>query len=351
MKETILSKENSKVLRGVAIVSIALHNYFVKLGFSKPNEMSFWVKNTNHFSEVALSGRFFAEIFSFLGWIGVPVFIFLTGYGVATRIPPQSKCKSIDYVRRNYLKLLVLMLPAVLLYAGLDVAKGDIWPGLLKRFSYLTMLTNFAYPYLRCDPGVYWYFGLTFQFYLLWAFFGRHMNSKNMLLWSIIFMIGLYGLCHVGKPKVLSIYRHCFTGWFYVFALGIWCAQTNMIQRIKTKWWIELIVVVVSAFLMVQLNRWLLAWIFIPFVALLFFLMLGMLVQRVKPLYNVFLWIGGLSAFIFVCHPIARTFVNKIFAPHVGILLINVVIYFLFTILFAILYRWLYQHIFPKMIR
>ena len=351
MEETILSKENSKVLRGVAIVSIALHNYFVKLGFSKPNEMSFLIENTNHFFEVAIAGRFFAEIFSFLGWIGVPVFIFLTGYGVATRMPPLSKHKSIDYIRRNYLKLLALMLLAVLLYAGLDVAKGDIWPGLLKRFSYLTMLTNFAYPYLRCDPGVYWYFGLTFQFYLLWAFFGRHMKSKNLLLWSAIFMIGLYSLCFVGKPKVLSIYRHCFTGWFFVFALGIWCAQSNMIQRIKTSWWMELIIVVASAFLMIQMNRWLLAWIFIPVVALLFFLMLGLLLQRVKPLFNIFLWIGGLSAFIFVCHPIARTFVNKILAPHVGILLINVFIYLLFTILFAVLYRWLYQRITAVIIR
>ena len=122
-------------------------------------------------------------------------------------------------------------------------------------------------------------------------------------------------------------------------------------QRIKTNWWVELIIVVASAFLMIQMNRWLLAWVFIPVVTLLFFLMLGKLVQQVKPLFYIFLWIGGLSAFIFVCHPIARTFVNKVLAPHVGILLINVLIYLLFTILFAILYRWLYQRITYVIIR
>ena len=88
MKETILSKENSKVLRGVAIIAIALHNYFHILGFSTENEMAFSMENTNHFFSVIADGHLFAEIFSFLGRLGVPVFIFLTGFGIATHTPP-----------------------------------------------------------------------------------------------------------------------------------------------------------------------------------------------------------------------------------------------------------------------
>ena len=251
------------------------------------------------------------------------------------------------------MKLLVLMLPAVLFYAGIDIIKGDVFPGLLKRFSYLTMLTNFAYPYLRCNPGVYWYFGLTFQFYLLWAIFGKHMSGKNLLLWSIAFILGLYGLCSLTTPSIfsvdtasiLSICRHCFTGWFCVFAMGIWFAQSNIMQKIKTNWWLELIVLVTTGVLMALMNRLLLAWLFVPFIGLAFFMALGMLVQRVKPFKSVFHWLGGISAFIFVCHPIARTIVNGFVAPHIGVLFVNVVLYLLVSIIIALCYRWLCQRI------
>ena len=358
MNETILSKENSKVLRGLAITAIALHNYFHILGFSAENEMTFSLDNTSHFFEVCFSGHFFAEMFSFLGWLGVPVFIFLTGFGVASKTP-VSRDNSISYIKRNYLKLLALMLPAVLFYAGLDIIKGDLWPSLLKRFSYLTMLTNFAYPYLRCNPGVYWYFGLTFQFYLLWALFGRRFNSKNLLLWSVVFMLGLFILCSIKIPailtvdtaSILSVYRHCFTGWFCVFALGVWFAQTNIMQNIKTNLWLELIVLVVTGLLVAQMNRLLIAWMFLPFVALIFFIVLGMLVQRIKPICSVFHWIGGISAFIFVCHPIARTIVNSFVLPYIRILFVNVVLYLLVTILIALCYRWLCQRIISKIIK
>lgn len=245
------------------------------------------------------------------------------------------------------------MLPAVLFYAGLDIIKGDIWPGLLKRFSYLTMLSNLAYPYLRCSPGVYWYFGLTFQFYILWALFGRRINGKNLLLWSIIFIVGLLCLCSIKKTSImtvdttsiLSIYRHCFTGWFCVFALGIWFAQSKIMQKINTSWWVELLIIIIMGYMMAQMNRLLITWLFVPFIALFFFMALGMLVQRIKPIKSVFQWIGGISAFIFVCHPIARTIVNSIVAPHIEILFVNVILYLLVTVLISLCYRWLCQRI------
>ena len=88
MNMDILSKDNSKVLRGIAIITIALHNYLHILGFSTENEMSFSMENTRHFFDVVSWENSLAEIFSFLGWMGFPVFIFLTGYGVA-HTPPS----------------------------------------------------------------------------------------------------------------------------------------------------------------------------------------------------------------------------------------------------------------------
>ncbi len=89
----ILSKESSLVLRGLAILCIMFHNFLHLeiFGFCKENEMSFIEERAeaffNAFSDDVIMSVF--QIVSFLGWIGVPVFVFLTGYGLATKYPPQ----------------------------------------------------------------------------------------------------------------------------------------------------------------------------------------------------------------------------------------------------------------------
>ena len=117
MIKSLLSKDNSLVLRGVAIAFIVLHNFLhLRLwGFSRENEMSFVSGNADSFFSTLISGEnLAAEFFSHLGWIGVPVFVFLTGYGVTFTEENGARC----YIRRNYLKLLALMLPAILFFRG-----------------------------------------------------------------------------------------------------------------------------------------------------------------------------------------------------------------------------------------
>lgn len=85
----ILTKENSKILRGLAITAIVLHNFLhIDLfGLSSENEMSFSVEKFMAFFSSLDDGLLVAQIFSFLGWVGVPVFVFLTGYGSASLTP------------------------------------------------------------------------------------------------------------------------------------------------------------------------------------------------------------------------------------------------------------------------
>lgn len=287
---------------------------------------------------------------SHLGWFGVPVFVFLTGYGVALASFSKSG-KPIEYVKRNYLKLFALMLPAVLFFAGMDILKGDIWPSLGKRFSYLIMLTNFAYPFLSCNPGVYWYFGLTFQFYLLWAFFGKRMSGKNILIWSIVFLGVLLGLSAYETPNALSIFRHCFTGWFPVFAIGVWLGMRKNQDDLKPKSiWVELLLMVALLGLILLMSRWLVTWIFVPIVALGWFIVIGLLLMRTRYLSEVFRYIGNYSACIFVCHPIARTIVLKAVNPRFPNLIANVIIYITLTVIIALLYDKVYHWILKKML-
>ena len=95
MSHDLLSRENSKIMRGIAILSIMLHNLLHNpvFGLSKENEMSYNQNLSDSFLNVLASGdtHIVAELISFLGWVGVPVFVFLTGYGLAQKYPPHRQ--------------------------------------------------------------------------------------------------------------------------------------------------------------------------------------------------------------------------------------------------------------------
>ena len=101
IERNILSKENSLVLRGMAIMAIMLHNFLhnPKLGFSLENEMSFSEERARHFFTQLSYGTFnLYDWLSFLGWTGVVVFVFLTGYGIAKNTPPLYQCKILYHI-------------------------------------------------------------------------------------------------------------------------------------------------------------------------------------------------------------------------------------------------------------
>lgn len=94
IERDLLTKENSLILRGLAIMAIMLHNFLHNpmLGFTQENEMSFSGEHVKHFFST-LDKKWFDpyDWFSFLGWTGVVVFIFLTGFGVSRITPPRKR--------------------------------------------------------------------------------------------------------------------------------------------------------------------------------------------------------------------------------------------------------------------
>lgn len=99
----LLSKENSKILRGLGIMAIILHNFSIcpQFGLSACNEMSFSIENSMAYFSTFKDGNIITEFISFLGWTGVPVFVFLTGYGIASAPATAhlSFYKSISYIK------------------------------------------------------------------------------------------------------------------------------------------------------------------------------------------------------------------------------------------------------------
>ena len=255
------------------------------------------------------------------------------------------------YLRKSYLKLLFLLLPAVLFFFCYDFIEGA-WGNVVKRIIQPTMLSNFDYPDLRVSPGVYWYFSLTFQYYVLYYFFRKYQSSICLLTVSAISLLLLYMLIQVDMPHALSIYRHCFPGWLPLFALGIWFARNDRISTLieqMPKYVAYILLVTLSAFV-VLMNMNVELWIFVPIVSLFFFMTLGRLVYRTRYMGGLFKWLGGYSAFIFVCHPIAREIMFSLNIPAYG-LCISLLVYLLLTFVIACVYEKLYKKLSAKYIK
>ena len=84
----MISKLESQALRGIAILGIILHNYCHFLGQAvKENEYKFDATRPVQFWDklVSLDSDLFIHIFSFLGHYGVPIFLFISGYGLVKK--------------------------------------------------------------------------------------------------------------------------------------------------------------------------------------------------------------------------------------------------------------------------
>lgn len=350
----LFSRENSNVMRGLAIMAIMYHNllHTKTFGFSVENEMSFSYQRVEAFLQAMKGDRCWgADVVSFLGWLGVPVFIFLTGYGLAIKYTPsqlnnhntpEQFLEGSRFLRHSYLKLFLLMLPAVFLFAIPDLVVHEYLSVAKKLFS-LTLLSNFNYPVLSYSPGVYWYFSLTFQYYVLFYLLQhRWFTDQWLFIGSVASLVILVFLVEIEMPWLLSVYRHCFTGWFPLFSLGIWQAHRDD-KYAGIGWGKCSMIVVCTAVLVFLMNLNLIAWSVVPIVALMFFISLSRLLLMFNRLRLIIAWIGRYSAFVFVCHPIARAIVYRInnSIPLYGV----IVIYFFLTMLLAVLYCRLYKKI------
>lgn len=166
-----LSRTQCSILKGLAILSIALHNFIhqIRFGFAQQNESSFNIDNTINFFQGLNEGGWntLLQFSSFLGWIGVPVFVFLSGYGLVRKYESSSNIvKTGPYICHSWAKLFSMMLPGILFFAVFMQLTG--YGGFhvqIKYAAYLSMLGNLFGLY-ELTPGVYWYFGLTFELYL-----------------------------------------------------------------------------------------------------------------------------------------------------------------------------------------
>lgn len=176
----MLTRTECSALRGLAIIGIFLHNYCHWLGFAvKENEYTFTISKSSQLIQAIMSPDWNlpVHLLSFFGHYGVPVFLFLSAYGLVmkyenrgNRKPSAKQTAFLPFVGHHYVKLFKMMIVGFVIFTMVDA----ITPGrhnyqLMDILGQLFMFNNMMPdPDHVIWPGPYWFFGLMMQLYIVY---------------------------------------------------------------------------------------------------------------------------------------------------------------------------------------
>lgn len=354
-----LSKYECTALRGFAIIGIFLHNYIHWLGpMVKENEYMYRQYNVDRMLSVLShpSWDLPLQLFSFFGHYGVPVFLFLSGFGLVKKYESPSAALRPEgmgsILWSRYMKLFPMMFLGFALFTMVDwITPGHhhwTWTDVVAQ---LTMTINLLpNPDKIIWPGPYWFFGLMMQLYAIYVFV-IYRRSNAWVIGLIALSLFLQLLC-VGNPEgdTINRLRYNSIGGLLPFGMGVLLGRTapstktpateqqNGSQQLKYAMAFLGSVAAVFAFsLPAGCGNWAsyCFWLMVPF----FIVTLHMAMVKILPaiLIKGLVWVGGLSSAIFVCHPIPR----KIFVSisRGGDIPGGLVLYIVATILLAMFFK------------
>lgn len=348
-------------MRGISIMLIMLHNLLhLYPGVLHESEFSYDGNLIDKFFVLLTGGTITGyDLLSFFGWYGVPVFIFLSGYGLVCRYEGDDvAAERFDrwgFIRHNWFKLVRLMLLGVTVFTVsaviITIYRGDhYWPRIASTLIPLTGLNDVLYFKLHSNPGVYWYFGLAMELYVIYALLVHGRSRKWMwLLTGVCFvLVSVWSIFPVMSSCGLSetYLGYNFVRWMLPFACGVWFGRRKSV-RIAWEFFLVLAVSVIL-FLPAHLSVW--SWQIAGVMAVIIIMAVSVMFERVPYFGNIWSRIGVLSAYLFVAHPVVRHFTRFLtydsgenaestFWVCAG--------YVFLVFLAAVVYKWLTEQIFP----
>ena len=326
-----LTRTECNTLRGLAIIGIFLHNYCHWLRpVVKENEYQYIQRNVDNLYQV-LQGSwdelFFFHILSFFGHYGVPIFLFLSAYGLTMKyelkLPTgptnnqetQATLPLFGFIKYHWLKLFRMMIVGFVAFTMVDnITKGPHLYKVMDIIGQMGLFNNILpHPDDIIWPGPYWFFGLMLQLYIVY----RLLLYRRHWLWNVGLIVLSLAIQLACDPEsdALNRWRYNFIGGMLPFGAGLlyaryvrpWGTATNFVAFILS----------VLAILLMSFSY--LTWYFVPLAICIASITFVKLISRLEvaigckslSFMNILSWVGSISAALFVCHPITR----KIFIP------------------------------------
>ena len=321
MNEPLLTRAECAALRGLAIIGIFLHNYCHWLGpVVKENEYTFSQHNVDWLTAVMASpdGLLPAHLVSFFGHYGVPVFLFLSAYGLELKYGRTLYVPAFRFVAYHWKKLFSMMIVGFVSFTIVDAMTPGRWHYTLTQVvAQLAMVNNLLPdPDHNIWPGPFWFFGLMLQLYAVY----RLLLYKRHWAWTVGAMVVCLGvqLAFAPESEALNWYRYNFMGGMLPFGLGLLYARYgNRIILTHLNTLSLLVSVVFCGFLVMWMSASYLLWSVVPLVVCILCVYVVKLLSQAarRPvgawLMERLVWMGEISAALFVIHPTLR----KVFIP------------------------------------
>lgn len=229
----MLTRTECSAMRGLAIIGIFLHNYCHWLGFAvKENEYTFTMSKASNLMQALAHPDLNLPIhlLSFFGHYGVPVFLFLSAYGLFMKYEKRGalspkQTNVMPFLKHHYVKLFKMMIVGFVAFTMVDA----ITPGSHKYHVMDILGQMFMFNNMMPDPdhviwpGPYWFFGLMMQLYIVY----------RLLLWrkGDVYALLLIAVCWAMQAfcdpegDTLNRVRYNFMGGVLPFCAGLLYAR------------------------------------------------------------------------------------------------------------------------------
>jgi peptidoglycan/LPS O-acetylase OafA/YrhL len=304
-------------MRGIAILAIMLHNYTHWLkGIVRENEYTWHqLKNDQLWHYLQNPDELLPlHLFSYFGHYGVPVFLFLSGFGLVMKYE-QGQLPEIGiwrFVRYNYLKLFRIFIVGFVAFVMLDAITPNMhryeWTEVVAM---LGMFANFfEEPSRVVWPGPYWYFSLTLQLYIVYRLLFYRFRHWGVVV-ALVVGCWLWQAGCEGDTVMLERLRYNLIGGMLPFGMGILVARFlpasevwESLSPFFCRGWGRLLLLFISIVLVFVMSFSFQSWLWIPVLIVVGTVALVKLLP--STLLSWCVWLGSISAAIFVAHPLVR---------------------------------------------
>jgi len=333
--QTNLTRNETNAMRGIAIIGIFLHNFLHWLQpMLKENEYMFHVDRVRSMWHTMLNPNadFVLQMLSFFGHYGVPVFLFLSAYGLERKYSGNKTTQILPFIGTHFVKLFRLMVVGFVLFLIVDTLLPHSHNYFIKDIlSQLTLTINLIPTlYTHVWPGPYWFFGLMMQLYIIYILFiyRRHwgITVGLMIAFTIVQM------AFPPTSYILRYLRYNAIGSMLPFGLGVIYARF-MPENVSGKTAVAVFLISILGMIFGSLNYY--SWYVVPvFVCAATVTFVKFMPSAIVKCLE---WMGGISAALFVMHPIAR----KLFISlsRNGDIYTGLTLYILTAMVLALLYR------------